>query len=104
MTVAVAGCVAQQEGDKLLKRYRELDLVFGPDAVPRVRELVKAAKSDSPGATRQVLDTEFLDLETYAFASDIDPEAEGQVGSFVTIQKGCDNKCCLLYTSDAADE
>jgi len=98
VTVAVAGCVAQQEGDKLLKRYRELDLVFGPDAVPRVRELVKAAKSESPGATRQVLDTEFLDLETYAFASDIDPEAEGQVGSFVTIQKGCDNKCtfCIV--------
>ena len=43
ITVAVAGCVAQQEGGKLLKRYRELDLVFGPDAVPRVRDLVTAA-------------------------------------------------------------
>ena len=75
VTVAVAGCVAQQEGEKLLKRYRELDLVFGPDAVPRVRELVGAARSETPGATRQVLDTEFLDLETYAFASDLDPES-----------------------------
>ena len=36
VTVAVAGCVAQQEGQKLLNRYRELDLVFGPDAVDRV--------------------------------------------------------------------
>ena len=101
VTVAVAGCVAQQEGDKLLKRYRELDLVFGPDAVPRVRELVTAARSESPGATRQVLDTEFLDLETYAFASDLDPASEGQVGAFVTIQKGCDNKCtfCIVPTT-----
>ena len=40
-----------------------------------------------------MLDTEFLDLETYAFASDLDPASEGQVGAFVTIQKGCDNKC-----------
>ena len=101
VTVAVAGCVAQQEGDKLLKRYRELDLVFGPDAVPRVRELVNAARSEKPGATRQVLDTEFLDLETYAFASDLDPGSEGQVGAFVTIQKGCDNKCtfCIVPTT-----
>ena len=44
---------------------------------------------------------EFLDLETYAFASDIDPAADGQVGSFVTIQKGCDNKCtfCIVPTT-----
>jgi tRNA-2-methylthio-N6-dimethylallyladenosine synthase len=101
VTVAVAGCVAQQEGDKLLKRYRELDLVFGPDAVPRVRDLVSAARSEAPGATRQVLDTKFLDLETYAFASDLDPASKGQVGSFVTIQKGCDNKCtfCIVPTT-----
>ncbi len=98
VTVAVSGCVAQQEGDKLLKRYRELDLVFGPDAVPRVRELVNAARSEAPGATKQVLDTEFLDLDNYVFAADIDPESEGQVGAFVTIQKGCDNKCtfCIV--------
>ena len=98
VTVAVAGCVAQQEGDKLLKRYRELDLVFGPDAVPRVRDLVSAAGSEVPRATKQVLDTQFLDLDTYVFASDLDPASEGQVGAFVTIQKGCDNKCtfCIV--------
>jgi len=105
VTVAVAGCVAQQEGDKLLKRYRELDLVFGPDAVPRVRDLVMAARSETPGATKQVLDTEFLDLENYAFATDLDPESEGQVGAFVTIQKGCDNKCtfCIVPTTRGAE-
>jgi tRNA-2-methylthio-N6-dimethylallyladenosine synthase len=101
VTVAVAGCVAQQEGQKLLTRYRELDLVFGPDAVPRVRELVNAARSDVPKATKQVLDTEFLDLESYAFASELDPGSTGQVGAFVTIQKGCDNKCtfCIVPTT-----
>ena len=101
VTVAVAGCVAQQEGGKLLKRYRELDLVFGPDAVPRVRDLVTAARPDAGMGTRQVLDTDFIDLETYAFATDLDPGSEGQVGAFVTIQKGCDNKCtfCIVPTT-----
>jgi len=105
VTVAVAGCVAQQEGDKLLKRYRELDLVFGPDAIPRVRSLVSAAGSEKPGATKQVLDTDFLDLETYAFASDLDPASKDQVGAFVTIQKGCDNKCtfCIVPTTRGAE-
>jgi tRNA-2-methylthio-N6-dimethylallyladenosine synthase len=105
ITVAVAGCVAQQEGGKLLKRYRELDLVFGPDAVPRVRELLTAARPAVGTGTRQVLDTDFIDLETYAFATDLDPAAEGQVGSFVTIQKGCDNKCtfCIVPTTRGAE-
>ncbi len=101
VTVAVAGCVAQQEGEKLLKRYRDLDLVFGPDAVPRVRDLVTAARPGVGTGTRQVLDTEYLDLETYVFATDLDPTAEGKVGTFVTIQKGCDNKCtfCIVPTT-----
>ncbi len=79
VTVAVAGCVAQQEGGKLLKRYRELDLVFGPDAVPRVRDLVAAARPDAGMGTRQVLDTDFIDLETYAFATDLTLRARVQV-------------------------
>jgi tRNA-2-methylthio-N6-dimethylallyladenosine synthase len=101
ITVAVAGCVAQQEGDKLLKRYPQLDIVFGPDAVPRVRELVLAARPESETRAPQVLDTSFLDLETYAFATDLDPDAEDKVGAFVTIQKGCDNKCtfCIVPTT-----
>ncbi len=101
ITVAVAGCVAQQEGEKLLKRYPQLDLVFGPDAVPRVRELVRAARPEGATGTHQVLDTEFIDLETYAFATDLDPDAQGKVGAFVTIQKGCDNKCtfCIVPTT-----
>ena len=91
-TVAVAGCVAQQEGKNLLDRYKNLDLVFGPDAVPRIVEMVAAAEQEA------VLDTTFLDADDYVFASELDPETEGRVGSFVTIQKGCDNKCtfCIV--------
>ena len=96
MTIAVSGCVAQQEGRALLDRYRDVNLVFGPDAVPNIRQLVVAAQQG-----RQVLDTDFLDSADYVFASELDPSAEGQVSSFVTIQKGCDNKCtfCIVPTT-----
>ena len=78
----MSGCVAQQEGRALLDRYRDVDLVFGPDAVPNIRQLVTAAQKG-----RQVLDTDFLDSADYVFASELDPHAEGQVSAFVTIQK-----------------
>ena len=87
LTIAVAGCVAQQEGRALLKRYPDVDLVMGPDAIPQIGRLVAEASAG------QVLDTEFLDRDDYVFASDLDPGSAGAVSAFVTIQKGCDNKC-----------
>jgi tRNA-2-methylthio-N6-dimethylallyladenosine synthase len=93
VTIGVAGCVAQQEGQRLLDQYRELDLVFGPDGVPHVRQLVEQAIQGK----QPVLDTDFLDLDNYPFVADVDPADHG-VGAFVTIQKGCDNKCtfCIV--------
>ncbi|MBA2320205.1 MAG: tRNA (N6-isopentenyl adenosine(37)-C2)-methylthiotransferase MiaB [Deltaproteobacteria bacterium] len=92
LTLGVAGCVAQERGAYLLAKFPEVDLVFGPDGVPHVRELVREAV-----AGRRVLDTAFLDLENYPFVSEVDPSQSG-VGAFVTIQKGCDNKCtfCIV--------
>lgn len=88
LTVAVAGCVAQLQGAALLRRHPGIDLVFGPDSVNRVNELVEASRQ------RRIVDTEFLeDAAAYPFPSDLDPDAAGKVGAFVTIQKGCDNKC-----------
>jgi tRNA-2-methylthio-N6-dimethylallyladenosine synthase len=95
VVIGVAGCVAQMEGNALLERYPDLDLVFGPDAVGHVTELVAEARAGS-----RVLDTEFLDLENYPFVADVDATQSG-VGAFVTIQKGCDNRCtfCIVPTT-----
>jgi tRNA-2-methylthio-N6-dimethylallyladenosine synthase len=92
LTIGISGCVAQERGDELFSRYKDVDLVFGPDGVPAVRQLVAEARRGS-----RVLDTAFLDLENYPFIQDLDPSAHG-VGAFVTIQKGCDNKCtfCIV--------
>ena len=94
--IAIAGCVAQQEGQNLVDRYPDIDLVFGPDGVSHVRELVAKAFADE-----QVLDTTFLELDSYPFAKEIDPDAAQKTGAFVTIQKGCDNKCtfCIVPTT-----
>ncbi|MAA78230.1 MAG: tRNA (N6-isopentenyl adenosine(37)-C2)-methylthiotransferase MiaB [Deltaproteobacteria bacterium] len=96
MTIAISGCVAQQEGQNLLNRYPDVNLVFGPDAVPNISTLLSATYNQ-----KQVLDTTFLDEADYVFASDIDPNATQRVGAFVTIQKGCDNKCtfCIVPTT-----
>ncbi len=100
VTVAVAGCVAQMDGQRIFRKYPGVDLVFGPDAVAKTRELVEAAQ------TRRILDTEFLAGDgAYPFPSDLDPEAQGKVGAFVTIQKGCDNKCTFcIVPSTRGDE
>ncbi len=91
-TVAVAGCVAQHDGAELFRRMPDLDLVFGPDGVPRVRELVRAAKH------RRVLDNHFLEVADYPFVQDLAPPTEREVSALVTIQKGCDNHCtyCIV--------
>ncbi len=95
LRIAISGCVAQQEGRTLLDRYRDVDLVFGPDAVPNIQRLVQASSK------KQVLDTDFLDSADYVFSAEIDPDADKNVGGFVTIQKGCDNKCtfCIVPTT-----
>ncbi len=99
VTVAVAGCVAQMDGKRIHAKYPGVDLVFGPDAVAKTRELVEAAR------TRRILDTEFFADDAYPFPSDVDPDAAGRVGAFVTIQKGCDNKCTFcIVPSTRGDE
>src|SRR5688500_4704444 len=98
LLVGIAGCVPSERGAELLAKYPDVDLVFGPDGVPAVRALVQRAEEG-----RRVLDTEFLDLEGYPFVSELDPTHSG-VGAFVTIQKGCDNRCtfCIVpYTRGA---
>jgi len=99
LLLGIAGCVAQERGEELFRRYPDVDLVFGPDGVPKIRELVAAAR-----AGERVLDTAFLDLETYPFVSDLDPTPSG-VGAFVTIQKGCDNRCtfCIVPSTRGAE-
>jgi tRNA-2-methylthio-N6-dimethylallyladenosine synthase len=87
--IAVAGCVAQQEKDRLLRQVPYVDFVFGPDNVGRLPELVERA------ARERFAETGWMDSEEYVFPR-ADPEAaRGRPTAFVTAMKGCDNVCAF---------
>ncbi len=88
LLVGVGGCVAQQEGEKILARAPQVDLVFGPKAIPRLGRLVEQVRLQGLRVvdTEDTAGIEELDL-TSGFRDD------GQAARFVTIMQGCDNFC-----------
>ncbi len=98
--LAVAGCVAQAEGEEIIRRAPVVDLVFGPQSYHRLPELLDRA------AREKVVDTEFPledKFEHLAPASEPATRARG-VTAFVTVQEGCDKFCtfCVVpYTRGA---
>jgi tRNA-2-methylthio-N6-dimethylallyladenosine synthase len=92
VTVAIGGCVAQQEGDRLLKRLPVADFTFGPDQIPNLPSLIGQFRQER----RRFANTEVIDVEDYQFLdADPAPPVSGarRVTQLVTIQKGCDNHC-----------
>ncbi len=88
--IAVSGCVAQQEKDRLLKRVPYVDFVFGPDNIARLPEML-----DRAGGRERFAETGWMASEDYVFPS-ADPEAaRGRTTAFVTAMKGCDNVCAF---------
>src|ERR1700679_3700292 len=63
MVVAIGGCVAQQEGDKLLKRIPVADFTFGPDQIASLPELLGRRKE----LGRRFAATSVIDVEDYRF-------------------------------------
>ena len=97
MLIAVAGCVAQAEGELMLKRAPAIDLLVGPQTYHRLPEMI--AKIARAGGT--ALETDFPALEK--FDSLPDATARG-VSAFLTVQEGCDKFCtfCVVpYTRGA---
>ena len=88
LILGVGGCVAQQQGEKLLKDLPYLDLVFGTHNVHRLPELVQAAET----RRKRGHAVEFLDRETRLR---LFPRRSGgeAVTRFVTVMQGCDNFC-----------
>ncbi|MEI7871870.1 MAG: tRNA (N6-isopentenyl adenosine(37)-C2)-methylthiotransferase MiaB [Alphaproteobacteria bacterium] len=112
LTIAVAGCVAQAEGQEIIQRQPAVDIVVGPQAYHRLPELLARAARQSddrradgrrlPGAG--VLDTEFP-AESKFDHLPAPSAADVRAGSaFLSIQEGCDKFCtfCVVpYTRGA---
>ncbi len=94
LLIAVAGCVAQQEGQKLLDRVEHLDIVLGPDNVPELPALLEEVERGGMALAR----TEF-DLENPKFLAA--SGASASVTAYVTTMKGCDERCsfCIVPTT-----
>ena len=96
LLIAVAGCVAQQEGEKLLAHIPALDLVLGPDNIAELPALLEAQRAGAPPVARTV-----FDLASPQFLSARPPPGRAPVSAFVTTMKGCDERCsfCVVpYT------
>jgi tRNA-2-methylthio-N6-dimethylallyladenosine synthase len=99
MLVAVAGCVAQAEGEEIQRRAPFVDIVFGPQAYHRLPELVARAERTEKGG---VLDTSFPAEPKFDYLPET--TAAPGVSAFLTIQEGCNKFCtfCVVpYTRGA---
>ncbi|MFK7840562.1 MAG: tRNA (N6-isopentenyl adenosine(37)-C2)-methylthiotransferase MiaB [Bdellovibrionales bacterium] len=100
MVMAVAGCVAQAEGDFILERAPYVDMVFGPQTYHELPEMM--AKVIGAYGKERVVNTEFPEDSKF----DKLPEEHKSQGSsaFLSIQEGCDKFCafCVVpYTRGA---
>ncbi len=94
MLLAVAGCVAQAEGEEIVARAPAVDLVVGPQSYHRLPEMIARTAREAGHA----LQTDFPALEK--FDSLMPPTASG-ISAFLTVQEGCDKFCtfCVVpYT------
>ncbi len=91
--MGVGGCVAQQEGENLLKRVPHLDLVFGTHNIHKLPEMVDQAQTSR---TRPV-EIAFYRDPSYMEAADGRTQVHG-VKAFVTIMQGCNKVCsfCIV--------
>jgi tRNA-2-methylthio-N6-dimethylallyladenosine synthase len=101
LTVAVAGCVAQAEGEEIVRRAPLVDLVVGPQSYHRLPALLAEAVDGA-----KVVATEFPAEDKFDHLAPPSPAAiRGRgVAAFVTVQEGCDKFCtfCVVpYTRGA---
>jgi len=94
LIIGVGGCVASQEGDEIRKRAPFVDIVFGPQTLHRLPEMIGQIK----GGERSVIDVSFPEIEKFDRLPE--PRADGPT-AFVSIMEGCSKYCsfCVVpYT------
>jgi tRNA-2-methylthio-N6-dimethylallyladenosine synthase len=99
LTIAVAGCMAQQRGEALLDEVDLVDVVIGPDNIPELPALVRHVQAGGPPIVRTVFDLNAPSFLTAQVKAD-----RPEVSAYVTVMKGCDERCtyCIVpYTRGA---
>ncbi len=94
LIIGVGGCVASQEGEAIRKRAPYVDMVFGPQTLHRLPNMIQSVQSDNSA----VVDVSFPEIEK--FDSLPEPSVDGPK-AFVSIMEGCSKYCtfCVVpYT------
>ena len=97
--VLVAGCVAQAEGDILLKKEKYIDAVIGPQSYHQINDTILRLEKKS----KPINFTEFEVIEKFDSLNSL-KNSDNKISAFLTIQEGCDKFCkfCVVpYTRGA---
>ena len=97
--VIIAGCVAQAEGEILLKKEKPLDAIIGPQSYHQLNEIISKLENKF----KKFNLTDFDVIEKFDILNDL-RNSNSNVSSFLTIQEGCDKFCkfCVVpYTRGA---
>ena len=97
--VLVTGCVAQAEGEVLLKKEKYIDAVIGPQSYHQINDII--LKSEQK--VKSINSTEFDVVEKFETLNEL-KNLNNKISSFLTIQEGCDKFCkfCVVpYTRGA---
>ena len=100
--IAVAGCVAQAEGDEIVRRAPVVDLVVGPQSYHQINTLIARNKTSA----KPVVETEFPEDDKFRHLPERThvPARTRSASAFLTVQEGCDKFCtfCVVpYTRGA---
>lgn len=94
LVIGVGGCVASQEGDNIIKRAPYVDVVFGPQTLHRLPDMIKNSRSSG----QSQVDISFPEIEKFDHLPP--PRIEG-ASAFLSIMEGCSKYCsfCVVpYT------
>lgn len=97
VTIIVAGCVAQQEGEALLRRAPEVDLVMGPQYANRIGDLLEDVANGN-----QVVATE----ASHIMEDSTKPRRSSTVAAWVNVIYGCNERCtyCIVPTTRGVEQ
>ena len=97
--VLIAGCVAQAEGEVLLKKEKYIDAVIGPQSYHKINNMILSLENNA----KPINFTEFDVIKKFDIIKQV-KNSDSKVSSFLTIQEGCDKFCkfCVVpYTRGA---
>jgi tRNA-2-methylthio-N6-dimethylallyladenosine synthase len=87
LVLVVAGCTAQQRGERLLRAFPAVDVVLGPDHIPELPALLREVELGAPPQVRTGFD---VDAPRFLTAPTV---SAGKATAYVTTMKGCNERC-----------